>query len=146
MENRRIYSLIFNLVLEMVLMHSSEKVKRVMDKGGLFSPSLSALSKMFGCLTHYLIIVKLEAFRNYTLSLIFNHVNNRKQRVKNKIHSLALFKTSPVEFHKVLCWVLCSLTFSLQIFFFFVPLKFQAMLMITRHTQRKTVLKELCKM
>ena len=40
--------------------------------------------KAFDCLLHYLITAKLDAngFKNDALYLIFNYMNNRKQRVK----------------------------------------------------------------
>ena len=61
-----------------------EKAKRIMDKGGHFSALLTDLSKAFDCLTHDLLIAKLDAygFKNDALYLIFNYLNKRKQRVK----------------------------------------------------------------
>ena len=55
-----------------------------MDKGGYFSALLTDLSKAFDWLLHYLLIAKLDAygFKNDALYLIFNYLNNRKQRVK----------------------------------------------------------------
>ena len=53
-----------------------EKAKRIMDKGGHFRALLTDLSKGFDCLPHDLLIAKLDAY------LIFNYLNNRKQRVK----------------------------------------------------------------
>ena len=61
-----------------------EKAKRIMDKGRHFSALLTDLSKAFDCLTHDLLIAKLDAygFKNDALYLIFKYLNNGKQRVK----------------------------------------------------------------
>ena len=50
---------------------------------GHFIALLTDLSKAFDCLTHDLLIAKLDAcgFKNDAL-LVFNYLNNRKQRVK----------------------------------------------------------------
>ena len=61
-----------------------EKAKRIMDKGEHFSALLTDLLEAFDCLPHDLLIAKLDAygFKNDALCLIFNYLNNRKQRVK----------------------------------------------------------------
>ena len=66
------------------LMGMTEKAKSIMDKGRHFSTLLTDLSKAFDCLPHDLLIAKLDAYRfkNDALYLIFNYLNNRKQRVK----------------------------------------------------------------
>ena len=55
-----------------------------MDKGEHFCELLTDLSKEFDCLPHDLLVAKLDAygFKNDALYLIFNYLNNRKQRVK----------------------------------------------------------------
>ena len=61
-----------------------DKAKGVMDKGRYFSALLTDLSKAFDCLSHDLIIVKLDdySFKYDALCLNFGYLNNRKQRVK----------------------------------------------------------------
>ena len=61
-----------------------DKAKGVMDKGRYFSALLTDLSKAFDCLSHDLIIVKLDdyGFKYDALCLNFGYLNNRKQRVK----------------------------------------------------------------
>ena len=55
-----------------------------MDKGGAFGALLTDLSKAFDCLSHELLIAKLDAygFDKRSLVLIYNYLSNRKQRVK----------------------------------------------------------------
>ena len=114
-----------------------EKAKGITDKDGHFSALLTDLSKAFSCLPYDLIIAKLDAcgFEFYTFCL-----ENKKQK---QIHPPAFFKILSVEFHNVLCWVLCYLTFFLQIFLLFALLKLQTMPMTTHHTQWEIVLKTL---
>ena len=61
-----------------------EKAKRIMDRGRDFIALLTDLSKAFDCLPHDLLLAKLVAYRfkNDALYLIFDYLNNRKQRVK----------------------------------------------------------------
>ena len=85
---------------------------RITDKRGHFSALLTDLSKAFDCLPHDLLIAKLDAygFKNDALYLIFNYLNNRKQRVKIN-SSFSSFQNIISGVLKVLCWVLCYLTF-----------------------------------
>ena len=54
------------------------------DNGGAFGALLTDLSKTFDCVSHELLIVKLDAygFDKWSLVLIYNYLSNRKQRVK----------------------------------------------------------------
>ena len=56
----------------------TEKAKGTMDEGEHFSALLNYLSKAFDCVPHDLLIAKLDAL----YYLIFNYLNNRKQKVK----------------------------------------------------------------
>ena len=60
-----------------------EKARKILDKGGTFGALLTDLSKTFDCMTHDL-IAKLHAlnFDMNALSLIFDYLTGRKQRVK----------------------------------------------------------------
>ena len=61
-----------------------EKWKKSIDNGGAFGALTTDLSKAFNCLSHELLIAKLEAygFDEKSLKLIYNYLSNRKQRVK----------------------------------------------------------------
>ena len=61
-----------------------EKWKKSIDNGGAFGALMTDLSKAFDCLSHELLIAKLEAygFNEKSLKLIYNYLSNRKQRVK----------------------------------------------------------------
>ena len=61
-----------------------EKARKILDKGGTFGALLTDLSKAFDCMTHDLLIAKLHAlnFDMSALSLIFDYLKERKQRVK----------------------------------------------------------------
>ena len=61
-----------------------EKWKKSVDNGGAFGALLTDLSKAFDCLSHELLIAKLEAygFEKKSLVLINDYLTNRKQRVK----------------------------------------------------------------
>ena len=61
-----------------------KKRKRCVDNGGAFGALLTDLSKAFDCLSHELLIAKLEAygFDRNSLKLVHSYLSNRKQRVK----------------------------------------------------------------
>ena len=61
-----------------------EKWKKSIDNGGAFGALMTDLSKAFDCLSHELLIAKLEAygFDEKFLKLIYNYPSNRKQSVK----------------------------------------------------------------
>ena len=61
-----------------------EKWKKSVDNGGSFGALMADLSKAFNCLSHELLIAKLDAygFDNKSLKLIYNYLSNRTQRVK----------------------------------------------------------------
>ena len=61
-----------------------EKCKKGVDNGGAFSALLTDLSKAFDCVSHELLIVKLNAygFDKRSLTLSFNYLSIRKHRLK----------------------------------------------------------------
>ena len=61
-----------------------EKWKKIVDYEGVFGALLTDLSKVFDCIPHDLFIAKLEAYGSQidALSLVYNYLSNRKQRVK----------------------------------------------------------------
>ena len=61
-----------------------EKWKKSLDSKGSFGALLTDLSKAFDCIPRKLMIAKLDTygFDLKTLTLVFNNLRNRKQRVK----------------------------------------------------------------
>ena len=62
-----------------------EKLKQAGDSGQIFSVLLADLSKAFDCLSHVLLVTKLNT---YGLKLVHEYLSNRNQRTKvNRIGS-----------------------------------------------------------
>ena len=61
-----------------------KKWKKSVDNGGAFGALFTDLSKAFNCLSHELLIAKLDAysFDKNALKLVNSYLSNRKQRVK----------------------------------------------------------------
>ena len=61
-----------------------EKWKKSVDNGGAFGALFTDLSKAFDCLSHELLIAKLDAYGldKKSLRLVNNYLSNRNQRVK----------------------------------------------------------------
>ena len=61
-----------------------EKWKQSVDNGGGFGALMTDLSKTFDCLSHEVLIAKLDAFGldKISLKLFHNYLSNRKQTVK----------------------------------------------------------------
>ena len=61
-----------------------EKWEKGIDSGRAFGALMTNLSKAFDCLSHELLIAKLDAFGfdKKSLKLIYSYLSNRKQRVK----------------------------------------------------------------
>ena len=99
----------------------TEKAKGIMDEGEHFSVLLTDLSKAFDCLSHDLLTAKLDTsgFKNDKLYyLIFNYLNNRKQKVKINL-SFSSFQNiiSGVPQGSILCPLLVNI-FLTDIFLF----------------------------
>ena len=58
-----------------------EKLKKIVDYGGVFGALLTDLSKAFVCIPYDLTTAKLEAygFQTDALNLIYDYLSNRKQ-------------------------------------------------------------------
>ena len=59
-------------------------MKKSVDNGGAFGALFTDFSKVFDCLSHELLIAKLDAygFDRKALKLVNSYLSNRKQRVK----------------------------------------------------------------
>ena len=66
-----------------------EKWKKSVNNGGAFGALFTDLYKAFDCLSHELLIAKLDAygFDKNVLKLVNSYLSNRKQRVKKKYSS-----------------------------------------------------------
>ena len=81
-----------------------EKWKKNVDNVGAFGVLFTDLSKAFDCLSHKLLIAKLDAYGFYknALKSVNSYLSNRKQRVKKKkianiVHGVKYY----FRFHKV---------------------------------------------
>ena len=76
-----------------ILIRLIEEWKMQLDKNKIFGAVLLDLSKIFDCITHDLLIAKLDAygFDKEALSLIYSYLKNRKQSVRiNNVYSTLL--------------------------------------------------------
>ena len=66
------------------LLRLIDKLNKSLDKKEKIGIVMMDLSKAFDCLSHDLIIAKLNAygFDKYSLKLIYSYLNGRKQRIK----------------------------------------------------------------
>ena len=66
------------------LIYILENWKLTLDEGKSFGALLTDLSKAFDCISHELLIAKLQAygFDNNSLAFIFDYFSNRRQRVR----------------------------------------------------------------
>ena len=66
------------------ILSNIEKWQKSIDNGGAFGALFTDLSKAFGCLSHELLIAKLDpyGFDKNSLKLVNSYLSNRKQSVK----------------------------------------------------------------
>ena len=93
-----------------------EKWKHAVDNKKVFGALLTDLSKAFNCICHDLLIAKLNAYGLSlpALKLVYNYLQNRKQRPKN---GTAYGKKFSQEYHKDRSWVHSYLTYFSAIYF-----------------------------
>ena len=113
----------------------TEKWKKSVDNGWVFSALFTDLSKVFDCLSHEILITKLDAygFHKNTLKLVNSYLSNRKQRVKinDKYSSWSEILSGVPHFivqhfhkwHVLLCRRLWYRQFFFVKIFFYSPLK-----------------------
>ena len=121
-----------------------EKWKSATDNMKSFGALLTDLSKSFDCLSHDLLIAKLNAygFNMSALRFVHNYFKNRKQRTK--VHAeYSSWEELCLGFHKGLYLGLFYLIYSYVIYsLLWKTLTLQAMQMITRHTPSETQLRK----
>ena len=94
------------------LLFMLEKLKKALDNGQFIGILFTDLTKAFGCISHDLLIAKLNAYGfSYTsLCLIFDYLSGRKQRTKVN-ESFSTFLEILFGVPKGPFWVLCSSIF-----------------------------------
>ena len=75
-----------NYSTQHVLLRLIENWRRCLDENKVVGAVLMDLSKVFDCLSHELLIAKLDAygFNENTIRLVYSYLTNRKQSVKIK--------------------------------------------------------------
>ena len=81
-----------NYSTQHVLLRLIESWRRCLDENKVIGAVLMDLSKAFDCLSHELLIAKLDAygFNENTIKLVYSYLMNRKQSVKIKVSLSAL--------------------------------------------------------
>ena len=75
-----------NYSIQHVLLRLIENWRRCLDENKVVGAVLMDLSKAFDCLSHELLIAKLDAygFNENTIRLVYSYLTNRKRSVKVK--------------------------------------------------------------
>ena len=89
------------------LLLMSEKWKHAVDNSNVFGALLTDFSKVFDCVCHDLLIVKLNAYglSLSALKLVHNYLQKRKQRTKNGIASPIAYRKNCIWSSKDRSWV-----------------------------------------
>ena len=97
----------------------TEKIKNVLDKGGIGGALLTDLSKAFDCIQHNILIAKLRAYdiNIKSLKLLNNYLYNRKQRTKIN-STFSEWVNITFFYFRVLSWVPYFSTYISMTYFF----------------------------